>query len=193
MGEGTGVKCIITSREFQVAIVIGVLAFTLNRFIPMIRVWRLTPPHLPRQFFLTLEPASVIGTLGSCIAGPWAGLIIALFSANPLLAPEVDIIVKGAQFMSIGYIHRKLQSPWNILAMPLGVIISIPIHPTLVEYILFRKVVVYLFWGTNLMFETVVTMGIYLVIRLLVPQLFEWANPGVRYRFRRHILSQRKR
>ena len=77
--------------------------------------------------------------------------------------------------------------------MPLGVIISIPIHPTLVEYILFRKVVVYLFWGTNLMLAMIVTMGVYLGIRLLVPQLFEWANLGVRYRFRPHILSQRKR
>ena len=99
MREGSSVKCIINSREFQVAVVVGVLTFTLSRFIPTIRVWRLTPPHLPRQFFLTLEPASIIGALGSCIAGPWAGLIIALFSANPMLAPEVDIIVKATQFI----------------------------------------------------------------------------------------------
>jgi len=191
MGGGETIKCIINGREFQVAIVAGVLAFIINRFLPQIKVWRLTPPHLPRQFFITLELASIFGVMGSCIAGPWAGLIIAIFAANPILVPEVDLVVKAAQFMAIGYAHRKLQSPWNILGMPLGILISLPIHPTLVQYILFRKVVVYLFWGTNILFQTLVSVGVYLMVRLLVPRLFEWANPGMRYRFDLQILSQR--
>jgi len=190
MREGEPIKCIINRREFQVAIVAGVLAFIINRFLPQIKVWRLTPPHLPRQFFITLELASIFGVMGSCIAGPWAGLIIAIFAANPILVPEVDMVVKAAQFMAIGYSHRKLQSPWNILGIPLGILISLPIHPTLVEYILFRKVIVHLFWGTNILFQTLVSVGIYLIFRLLVSRLFEWANPGVRYRFNLQILSQ---
>lgn len=187
------VQCIINSREFQFAIVCGILLFLLNRFIPQIKVWRLTPPHLPRQFFLTIELARVLGLVASCIAGPWAGLIIALFAGNPTLPfPEVDVVVKAIQFMAVGYTHRKFQSPWNIIALPFGILVSLPIHPTLVQYFLFKQVVVYLFWVNNIMFQALVTLGLYLIVRLLAPQLFEWANPGVRYKLNLPSPSRRK-
>jgi len=190
MEDRTEIKCIINSREFQVAIVCGILLFLLNKFIPQINVWRLTPYHLPRQLFLVLEPARLIGLIASCIAGPWAGLIIALFAANPKLPfPEVDMIVKAVQFITVGYAHRKIQSPWNIIAIPLGIVISLPIHPTLVEYFLYRHVIVYVFWVNNLIFQSLVTLGLYIIIRLLAPQIFEWANPKFRYKFKSYFLS----
>jgi len=145
-------------------------------------VWRLTPITYLRQFWLTLEPASVVGVIASTIVGPWASIVVALFAVNPIFIFEVDLIVKVAQFMAIGWVHRKIRSPWNILGIPLGVSIALMIHPTLVQYILSRQVIVYLFWGQNFVFQFFIYFFGYLLVRLLVPQIFEWTDPSTNYK-----------
>jgi hypothetical protein len=170
------VQCLINLREVQIALITGILSLILNRFYPQIQVWRLTPPSLPRQFFLTLEPATIVGVIAACIVGPWAGLIIAIFAPNPQFIPEVGIIISTVQFITIGYAHRKIQSPWNILAIPLGTVVISIIHPTIVGYILFKQVFVYLFFGTNMLFQTIVSLVAYLLVRFFVPQFFEWTR-----------------
>lgn len=182
MSDNSEIKCVINSREVQVAIVLGIISFVLNAFIPELKIWRLTKPHLPRQYFLILDLARIIGLIGACIAGPWAGLIMAFFSVNQMSAfREVDFIVKVIQFMTVGHIHRQLQSPNNILAIPIGIFISLPLHPSLILYFLFRAKIVFLFWVNSLIVQTFVAVGLYLLIRWLAPQIFKWANPKFYY------------
>ena len=83
MRNGFHIKRIITRREFQITIVLGIIAFALKQFMPWIKIIRLTPQGAYRPFFLLLEPARVIGVITSCIAGPTSGLILAFFSINP--------------------------------------------------------------------------------------------------------------
>ncbi len=172
----------MTVNEFKFTILLGIIALIVFRVYPQVNVWRLTKPSSIRPFYLTLEPGSTIGILGACVAGPLAGLILGLFSWNPVYVSEVLIIVKATQFFMIGYVHRKIQTPYNLLAIPLGIIISTPIHPTIVHYILYRQVIVHLYWGTNIIFQAAANLLFYVLIRLLVPQVFEWVNPsGVDY------------
>ena len=187
------IKCLINEREFQVAIIVGIIAFILNRVYPSINIWRLTPTTYLRQFWLSLEPAAVVGVISSCIVGPWASIIIAVFSANPLYIFEVDLIVKAAQFMAIGYAHRKIRAPWNIIAIPLGVAMTLIVHPTLVQYILARQVIIHLYWGQNLVFQVAVIFILYLIVRLTVPQIFEWTDPINNYKLNLDFIRRRAR
>jgi hypothetical protein len=171
----------MTVKEFQFTILLGIIALIMFRVYPQVNVWRLTKPSAIRPFYLTLEPGSTLGILGACIAGPLAGLILGLVSWSPVYVTEVLIIVKATQFFVIGYVHRKIQPPYNLLAIPLGIIISTPIHPTIVHYIMYRQVIVHLFWGSNVIFHAGANLLFYVLIRLLVPQVFEWVNPGVDY------------
>lgn len=182
MFDDSHIKCVINSREVQVALVLGIISFVLNAFIPELKIWRLTKPHLPRQYFLILEIARVIGLIGACIAGPWAGLIMAFFSVNQMSAfPEVDFVVKAIEFIFVGHIHRQLQSPTNILAIPVGIAVSLVFHPSLVLYFLFRAKIVFLFWVNSVVVQTFVALGLYLLVRWLAPQIFRWANPKYYY------------
>jgi hypothetical protein len=177
-------RCMFTDRELQVTVILGIITYILYRNIHHINVWRLTPPHVPRQFFINFEPGSLIAIIGSCLAGPIAGMVFGLVSYNPIIRPEVLLIVNGAKFVAIGYLHRKIQPPYNILAIPLGILITIPVHPTLVHYIMYRQVFVHLYWYQNLVFQTVVVFGTYLVLRLVSPQMFTWINPSIDYRLK---------
>lgn len=174
-------QCMMTVKEFQFTILLGIIALIMFRVYPQVNVWSLTKPSAIRPFYLTLEPGSTLGILGACIAGPLAGLILGLVSWSPVYVTEVLIIVKATQFFVIGYVHRKIQPPYNLLAIPLGIIISAPIHPTIVHYIMYRQVIVHLFWGSNVIFHAGANLLFYVLIRLLVPQVFEWVNPGVDY------------
>ena len=151
----------------------------MNKYYPQINVWRLTPPELPRQLVLTFDPANTIGVIASCLVGPWAGLIIAIFSSNPQFLQEIGIITNVIQFMIIGYAYRKIQPPWKILAIPLGTVAIIIIHPTIIGYIIFGEVFVYLFWIQNIIFQAIVNSGIYLLFQFIAPQLFKWVNPEI--------------
>jgi len=174
--------CLMNIKEFQVTVFLMIIAFILYRVYPNINVIRLTPLYSIRPFFLTLEPGSTIGMLGACIAGPLAGLLLSLVAWNPIYVPEVFIITKVTQFLLIGYLHRKIQSPWNITAIPLGMILSTPIHPTIVHYIMFKQVIIHLYWGTNIIFQAVVNFIFYILIRLLVPKLFSWVHPDLDFK-----------
>ena len=169
----------MNTKEFQFTIVLAAIALVAFRVYPQINFWRLTKPSSIRPFYLTLEPGSTLGILGATIAGPLAGMILGLVAWNPVFRPEVLIIVKVAQFFAIGYLHRKIQPPYDILAIPLGILISAPVHPTLVHYILYKQVIIHLYWGTNIVFQATANLLIYLAIRLVIPQVFGWANPGV--------------
>ena len=171
--------CLMNIREFQITVFLMIIAFILYRVYPNIKIIRLTPLYSIRPFFLTLEPGSTIGMLGACIAGPLAGIIFGLVAWNPVYVPEVLIITKVTQFLLIGYVHRKIQPPWNVIAIPLGIILSTPFHPTLIHYLLFKQVIVHLYWGTNIVFQTVVNFAFYMLIRLLLPSLFSWVYPDV--------------
>jgi hypothetical protein len=181
MASGKSLKCMLNDREFQVIILFGIVSYVLFRQVQHINIWRLTPSHVPRQFFISLEPGSLIAVLGSCIAGPIAGMVFGLVAWNPVILPEVLLVVKAAQFVSIGYLHRKIQPPYNILAIPVGTIITLIVHPTLVGYIMFRKVFSYLYWYQNIAFQTVVVFALYLILRLSAPQVFSWVNPKLDY------------
>jgi len=174
--------CLMNIKEFQVTVFLMIIAFILYRVYPNINVIRLTPLYSIRPFFLTLEPGSTIGMLGACIAGPLAGLILGLVAWNPIYVPEVFIITKVTQFLLIGYLHRKIQSPWNITGIPLGMILSTPLHPTIVHYIMFKQVIIHLYWGANIVFQTVVNFIFYILIRLLVPRLFSWVHPNLDFK-----------
>ena len=43
---------------------------------------------------------------------------------------------QAAQFVSIGYLHKKIQPPYNIIAIPVGTIMTLIVHPTIVGYIM---------------------------------------------------------
>jgi hypothetical protein len=182
MEEKSRVKCIMNSRELQLTIIILIISYILNRLYPQINVYRLTPLTYYRQLFLTIEPGTTVSILGACIAGPWAGLMLSFSAWNPIYVTEVNIIVKAVQFMTIGYLHRNFKSSLNLLSIPIGIIASSPIHPSLVHYILFRQKLVYTLWGTNVIFQTIVNFCIYLLVRILAPRLFEWVNPEGEYK-----------
>ena len=181
MGEKPS-ECMMNTKEFQFAVVLTAIALVVFRVYPQINVIRLTKPSAIRQFYLTLEPGATLGILGATIAGPIAGLILGLVSWNPVYLPEVLIIVKAAQFFMIGYFHKKIQPPYDILAIPIGIIVSSIIHPTLVHYILYRQVIVHLYWGTNIVFQAAANFIIYILVRLLLPQVYEWVNPSKDHR-----------
>jgi hypothetical protein len=167
----------INTREFQFTIVLAAITLVIFRQYPNVNVWRLTKPSAIRPFYLTMEPGSTLSILGATIAGPIAGMILGLVAWNPVYQPEVFVIVKVAQFFTIGYLHKKIQPPYDILAIPLGILISSPIHPTLVHYILSRQVIVHLFWGTNVVFQAILNFAFYILMRLVIPQVYNLANP----------------
>ena len=182
----------LTNREFQVTVILGIVAYIVFRGVHHINVWRLTPSHVPRQFFISFEPGSFIAVLGACLAGPIAGLVFGVVAWNPVIRPDVLVIVKAAQFVVIGYLHKKIQSPYNILAIPVGTIITLIVHPTLVQYIMYRKVYVHLYWYQNLAFQTAVTFTAYMLLRLVTPQLFSWVYPKVDYSLKIPLISRIK-
>jgi len=169
----------MNTREFQFAIVLAMITLVVFRLYPNVNIWRISRPSAIRQFYLTLEPGSTLGILGATIGGPIAGLILGLVAWNPVYQPEVFVIVKVAQFFTIGYLHKKIQPPYDFIAIPLGFIISAIVHPTLVHYILSRQVIVHLFWGTNMIFQGTANFAFYLLMRLVIPQVYELVNPGV--------------
>ena len=172
-------ECMMNTKEFQFTIVLAAIALVVFRLYPQVNIWRLTKPSSIRPFYLTLEPGSTLGILGATIAGPIAGLILGLVAWNPVYLPEVLIIVKVAQFFMIGYLHKKVQPPYDIIAIPLGILISAIVHPTLVHYILYKQVVVHLYWGSNIVFQATANFIFYILVRLVIPQVYGWANPGV--------------
>ncbi len=182
----------MNTREFQFAIILAAVVLIIFRVYPKINVWRLTQPSAIRPFYLTIEPGSILGILGATIGGPIAGLILGLVAWNPLYRTEVWIIVKAVQFFTIGYLHKKIQPPYDILAIPLGVIISAPIHPTIVHYILYRQIFVQLFWGVNYVFQAIVTFIIYLLLRLLLPQVYSLVNPWKEHKLQIPFFSNSK-
>lgn len=177
MEEPQKIKCILNDRESKVAIILGVLSYILYRVYPHINVWRLTPTYMPRQFFVNIEPGTIVSVIGACITGSWGGLILSLFSWSPIFNPEIIIIVKAAQLMTIGYIHRKIQPPWNIFSIPFGLILSAPIHPTIIHYIFYRQVIVLQYWHINLLFQIAISFCTYILIRLSFPSVFKWVYP----------------
>lgn len=186
-------ECIMNTKEFQFTIVIAAIALVVFRLYPQVNIWRLTKPSSIRPFYLTLEPGSTLGILGATIAGPIAGLILGLVAWNPVYLPEVLIIVKVAQFFMIGYLHKKVQPPYDIIAIPLGILISAIVHPTLVHYILYKQVVVHLYWGTNIVFQATANFIFYILVRLVIPQVYGWANPGVDRSLRLPFLKNRSK
>jgi hypothetical protein len=54
-----------------------------------------------------------IAVIGSCLAGPIAGMVFGLVALNPVIIPEVLLVVKAAQFVVIGYLHKKIQLTYN--------------------------------------------------------------------------------
>jgi hypothetical protein len=168
------IKCVLNVKELKIALFFGLSAFILNKYLPWIKLWRLTPISAYRQYHLLLEPANIIGIQASCLAGPSVGLIIALLAINPSYMPEVDFIVKAARFISIGYLHRKITSPWNALSIPLGIAASLLVHPTLVNYFLFQKLIVYPFWWLGTIVSTLLNFLIYLLFRYSIPQIYQW-------------------
>jgi hypothetical protein len=172
-------ECMMNTKEFQFTVVLAAIALVVFRLYPQVNFWRLTKPSAIRPFYLTLEPGSTLGILGATIAGPIAGMILGLVSWNPIFQPEVLIIVKATQFFMIGYLHKKIQPPYDILAIPLGVLISAIVHPTLIHYIFYKQVIVHLYWGTNIVFQATANLIFYILIRLIIPQVYRWVNPDV--------------
>ena len=126
-----------------------------------------------------MEPGSTLAILGATIAGPIAGMILGLVAWSPIFPTDVLVIVKVAQFFAIGYLHKKIQPPYDVIAIPLGFILSAIVHPTLVHYILYKQVIVHLYWGTNIVFQATANFIFYILVRLVIPQVYGWANPGV--------------
>jgi len=169
----------MNTREFQFAVVLAAITLVVFRVYPNINIWRISRPSAIRQFYLTLEPGSTLGILGATIGGPIAGMILGLVAWSPIFPTDVLVIVKIAQFFTIGYLHKKIQPPYDFIAVPLGFIISAIVHPTLVHYILYKQVIVHLFWGTNMIFQGTVNFAFYLLLRLVIPKVYELVNPGV--------------
>ncbi|MDP6049096.1 MAG: hypothetical protein QGG23_06610 [Candidatus Bathyarchaeota archaeon] len=193
MVSGKSIRCVLTDRELQVIVILGVVNYMVFRNIHHINVWRLTPAHVPRQFFIYLEPGSIIAIIGSCLAGPIAGMAFGLVAWNPVIIPEVLIVVKIAQFVSIGYLHKKIQPPYNIFAIPVGTIITLIVHPTIVGYVLFKKLFIHLYWFQNIAFQTVVAFLGYIVLRLMTPKLFSWVNPKHDYTLKIPYLTKKSK
>jgi len=169
----------MNTKEFQFAIVLAAIVLVVYRIYPNVNIWRISRPSAIRQFYLTLEPGSTLGILGATIAGPIAGMILGLVAWSPIFPTDVLVIVKVAQFFTIGYLHKKIQPPYDVIAIPLGFIISAIVHPTLVHYILYKQVIVHLYWGTNIVFQATANFIFYILVRLVIPQVYGWANPGV--------------
>jgi len=169
----------MNTKEFQFAIVLAAIVLVVYRIYPNVNIWRISRPSAIRQFYLTLEPGSTLGILGATIAGPIAGMILGLVAWSPIFPTDVLVIVKVAQFFTIGYLHKKIQPPYDVIAIPLGFIISAIVHPTLVHYILYKQVIVHLYWGTNIVFQATTNFIFYILVRLVIPQVYGWANPGV--------------
>ena len=177
MSNNDKIKCLINDREFKIAVLLGIMVYIISGSIPDVKVLRITPAAYMRKHFLLLYPAKIIGIFGSLLGGPWAGLVISLFANNPIFDHEVDVIVNAAQFVLIGYIYRKINSSWNVVSILLGTVLTIIFHPTIVGYFLYRRVIVYLYWETNIMFNAVVATALYLLINRIYPKVFEWATP----------------
>ncbi len=173
------IECMMNTKEFQFAIVLAAIVLVVYRIYPNVNIWRISRPSAIRQFYLTLEPGSTLGILGATIAGPIAGMILGLVAWSPIFPTDVLVIVKVAQFFAIGYLHKKIQPPYDVIAIPLGFILSAIVHPTLVHYILYKQVIVHLYWGTNIVFQATANFIFYILVRLVIPQVYGWANPGV--------------
>lgn len=173
------IECMMNTKEFQFAIVLAAIVLVVYRIYPNVNIWRISRPSAIRQFYLTLEPGSTLAILGATIAGPIAGMILGLVAWSPIFPTDVLVIVKVAQFFTIGYLHKKIQPPYDVIAIPLGFILSAIVHPTLVHYILYQQVIVHLYWGTNIVFQATANFIFYIIVRLVIPQVYEWANPGV--------------
>ncbi|MFC1803130.1 hypothetical protein ACFL0D_04085 [Thermoproteota archaeon] len=176
MANSNKLKCLINEREFKIAILLGIIVYIISGNFTSVKILRLTPSTYLRQHFLLLYPANIIGIFGSVVGGPWAGLVISLFTNNPLYDHEVDVIVNAAQFVLIGYFCRKISSSWNVVSIPIGAALSLIFHPTLVGYFLYRRVIVYLYWETNMLFNAVLATAIYFVIKRVYPDIFRWAT-----------------
>lgn len=181
----------LTDRELQITLLLGLVTYVVWRNVHHINIWRLTPSHVPRQFYISLEPGSLIAVIGSTLAGPIAGMVFGLVAWNPVIQPEVLLIVKAAQFVSIGYLHRKIQPPYDIIAIPVGTIMTLIVHPTIVGYIMFKKVFVHLYWFQNIAFQTTVTFAVYMILRLVTPQVFSWVNPKLDYSLKIPYISRK--
>lgn len=173
------IKCVLNNRQFQIAILVGIIVYILSGNLPSIKLLRLTPSTYIRPHFLLLYPANIFGIFGAIIGGPWTGFIISLFSNNHLYDREVDLIVNAAQYVLIGYFSKNFDSSWKKISIFLASVLSLIFHPTLVGYFLYRRVIVYLYWETNMLFNAVFATALYLVIMRVYPNLFNWATPDL--------------
>ena len=183
----------MNTKEFYFTIVLAAIALIVFRVYPNVNIWRLSRPSAIRQFYLTWEPGSTLGILGATIAGPIAGMMLGLVAWSPIFPANVLVIVKAAQFFTIGYLHKKIQPPYDFIAVPLGFIISAIVHPTLVHYILYRQKIVHLFWGTNMIFQGTANFIFYILVRFAIPQIYGWVNPDVDRTFELPFLRNRSK
>ena len=78
MAPGKSLKCVLNDRELQITLLLGLITYVVWRNVHHINIWRLTPSHVPRQFYISLEPGSLIAVIGACLAGPIAGMVFGL-------------------------------------------------------------------------------------------------------------------